>query len=279
MRFLCLHGMGTNSSIFEAQLAPIVANLDPSHEFVYVNGEIECEPAEGVATIFSGPFYCYYGQPTPDQLQAAFDLVHDVMEEEGPFDGIIGFSQGAALAASLLLNYRKKNPRGGCDLFRAAIFTCGSLPFDPDAVDEAPGFRAVVCPETGLVRLHEVVLSDSESDDDNNRLELVERSGTCGYVSIPRPTLLDENTAHVQAPFLRRHHAERTKVRISIPTLHVVGETDPYLPQGRALVDLCAGDKTVISHGLGHSLPRDTMFARKTAQAMEAMISKAIFQC
>lgn len=38
--------MGTNSDIFEAQLAPICAQLE-GHEFVLVDGQIECEPAEG----------------------------------------------------------------------------------------------------------------------------------------------------------------------------------------------------------------------------------------
>ena len=48
MRFLCLHGMGTNSKILESQLAPICAQLEAEgHEFVYVDGQIECEAADG----------------------------------------------------------------------------------------------------------------------------------------------------------------------------------------------------------------------------------------
>lgn len=47
----------------------------------------------------------------------------------GPFDGVIGFSQGAVLAATLIIATEKKlimmeNP------FRCAIFLCGGLPFD-----------------------------------------------------------------------------------------------------------------------------------------------------
>ncbi len=52
MRFLCLHGMGTNHQIFEAQLAQVSNQLVGQHEFVFVNGEVDCEPAPG-----TGPSY------------------------------------------------------------------------------------------------------------------------------------------------------------------------------------------------------------------------------
>ncbi|KAI2776587.1 hypothetical protein F4815DRAFT_449142 [Daldinia loculata] len=85
------------------QFAPIIANLDPSHKFVYVDGLVQCKAAKGIEGIFQLPFYCYHGMPTPSDLQAAFDYICQVIEDEGPFNGVIGFSQGAALAASLLL--------------------------------------------------------------------------------------------------------------------------------------------------------------------------------
>ena len=53
MRFLCLHGMGTNAQIFEAQLAQIRSQLVGQHEFVFVDGEVECEPAPGKFCTYS----------------------------------------------------------------------------------------------------------------------------------------------------------------------------------------------------------------------------------
>ena len=48
MKFLCLHGMGTNSSIFESQLSSTLPYLEAQgHEFIFVDGLIECAPAEG----------------------------------------------------------------------------------------------------------------------------------------------------------------------------------------------------------------------------------------
>lgn len=48
MRFLCLHGMGTNAQIFEAQLARVRSQLVGQHEFVFVNGEVDSAPAPGM---------------------------------------------------------------------------------------------------------------------------------------------------------------------------------------------------------------------------------------
>lgn len=50
MRFLCLHGMGTNSRILEAQIAGICARLE-GHDFVFVDGEVECDAADGMSMI------------------------------------------------------------------------------------------------------------------------------------------------------------------------------------------------------------------------------------
>ena len=48
MKFLCLHGMGTNSSILEAQFGPICAHFEAQgHEFVFVDGLVECKGADG----------------------------------------------------------------------------------------------------------------------------------------------------------------------------------------------------------------------------------------
>lgn len=53
MRFLCLHGMGTNSSIFETQIAGMCQRLqDQGHEFIFVDGIIECDAAPGMAVMF-----------------------------------------------------------------------------------------------------------------------------------------------------------------------------------------------------------------------------------
>lgn len=53
---------------------------------------------------------------------------------DGPFDGVIGYSQGAAIAATLLLQEHAARPSQPQSLFRCAIFLSGGVPFDPAAM-------------------------------------------------------------------------------------------------------------------------------------------------
>lgn len=47
MRILCLHGYGTSPAILRQQLDAFIREVDPSYEFVFLEGEYECPPARG----------------------------------------------------------------------------------------------------------------------------------------------------------------------------------------------------------------------------------------
>lgn len=249
--------MGTNADIYEAQLVPIQAQMDPTHEFVFVDGLEECRPASGVAAFFSGPFYCYYAKPTAEHLAAAYDLVREVIEEEGPFHGVFGFSQGGALAASLLLHHQKVASHEP-DLFNFAVFTCASLPFDPDTERQQPKYNTIISQETGEVSVQDWIQGESE----------VEPIEINGFITPLEPGDIT----------LRRYHPEREKTRIHIPTVHIRGLADPFFSQQRVLTDLCA-DAFVLDHDQGHQLPRDSVFAKKAASLIQGAIAKAMFRC
>ena len=56
-----------------------------------------------------------------------------IMEQRGPFDGIIGYSEGATMAATLLLHeQRRARKKGVPSMFKYAIFFAGWPPVDPD---------------------------------------------------------------------------------------------------------------------------------------------------
>ncbi|KAM7204959.1 Serine hydrolase FSH [Rhypophila sp. PSN 637] len=302
MRFLCLHGMGTNSSIYEAQLAPIISQLGhghggaEEHEFIFLDGTIECPAAdEIVATIFPPPFYCYYSKPTTTQLEAAFELVTEFIEDEGPFDGVFGFSQGGALIASMLLRQRRQRQLKGQsmpveDLFKVAVFTCTSLPFDLDCNDaivksqQTAGdgttttglYNTIINPLDGSVSIRNFHLDHHENNTptSSNGEDKVETTRINGYLTAPEPT---------DGLPLRRYHPDRepAHLRISIPTVHIIGEKDPFAPQSKALVGLCE-DAVVVTHQGGHELPRDVegrLFAKKAATAISGAVYKALFRC
>jgi hypothetical protein len=67
--------------------------LPQDWDWQFVDGEEESDPAPGVDSVYPGPYSCYYVEPSTKNLQDALDLVYHVMDEEGPFDAIMGFSQ------------------------------------------------------------------------------------------------------------------------------------------------------------------------------------------
>jgi pimeloyl-ACP methyl ester carboxylesterase len=56
------------------------------------------------------------------------------LEVEGPFDGVIGYSQGATLAATYLIRFAQLNPAASPP-FKCAIFFSGGHPVDPRLLD------------------------------------------------------------------------------------------------------------------------------------------------
>lgn len=100
--------------------------LPPSYEYEFVDGIEGSEPAEGVNLLYSGPYLQYAG--CSENVDAATAYLEEIIEEEGPFDGVIGFSQGAAFAARLLLRHQEREPLAPPP-FKMAVFFCASSLF------------------------------------------------------------------------------------------------------------------------------------------------------
>ena len=109
LRILCLHGYHGNEHTLRAQMAAFAASLESLAEFVFIDApslsagdygwwhavSTERAPPSGDPGV-DGSRRHYKGWPrTRDAIVASF-------EKQGPFDGIFGFSQGAALAALMV---------------------------------------------------------------------------------------------------------------------------------------------------------------------------------
>ncbi len=94
-------------------------------------------PARGIQDLFGHNLDCYSffdGTSASSIRESVEDLSHYVATH-GPFEGVIGFSQGAVLAATLIIAVEHgllKVPAP----FRFAVFLCGGLPFDFVALQE-----------------------------------------------------------------------------------------------------------------------------------------------
>ncbi|KAJ5093638.1 Serine hydrolase FSH [Penicillium angulare] len=128
MKFLCLHGRGTCSQIFEMQTAAIREEFT-NHEFVFIDGIFPIEANNG-ATIVTGSSYGFLPSTVndPREVRDAVAALADYVNYEGPFDGVMGFSEGAIMAATLLVEDAKNSAMG----LKCGIFFSGGLPLDPE---------------------------------------------------------------------------------------------------------------------------------------------------
>ncbi|KAF2015177.1 hypothetical protein BU24DRAFT_482765 [Aaosphaeria arxii CBS 175.79] len=171
MRFLCLPGAFGSIEKFKVQLAPLVKELesDRSATFHFIQGPYEVAPPPGYEDFFGGPPYYRFIVPsegsedttdvierirdfpqletpemtmrelmtygvakTDDSARQTLDYLYDVMEKQGPFDGIIGYSEGATIAGTMLLHEQlREKSEGRQPMFKCALFFGGWPPMTP----------------------------------------------------------------------------------------------------------------------------------------------------
>jgi predicted esterase len=147
--------------------------------------------------------------PLRQDVQRMLDDLYRSIEEHGPFHGVLGYSEGATVAATLLvddLQRRKKQGLGSS--FRCAIFFAGWPPLATEGENT-------------------ILLSDEVGE------------------------------------------------IITIPTFHIVGASDPYLPGCMALYNVCDSDLAeMFDHGKGHMIPRDTVTVKELSNVLRDFLER-----
>jgi hypothetical protein len=135
-------------------LGPLITELqrDNSAEFTFIDGPVAQPAGPGIAGVYDGPYLGYFrcdqlppahdvaalGQALRsdafrESIAAAFDLIDGILENEGPFDGVLGFLHGTTLAAAFLLHHTATRPQDPpWAPFRCAVFIAGLAPFEED---------------------------------------------------------------------------------------------------------------------------------------------------
>lgn len=162
-----LHLSYCSADLCSCEQVPVMYELAKTDkvQFHFVNGPIEAPAAIGVAEQYEGPYYRFFDSGAPHITQmtgvakslsrqakspedygrglrekgmtdvgssTACDFVQRQVEQQdgNPFDGILGFSEGASVAASLIFRqYAEKRASS----FKFAIFICGVPPFRSDS--------------------------------------------------------------------------------------------------------------------------------------------------
>ncbi|PYH43771.1 uncharacterized protein BP01DRAFT_402111 [Aspergillus saccharolyticus JOP 1030-1] len=273
MRILCLHGYGTNPASMKQQLAGLRQHAPPHWEFIFLRGGIECLPAVGLDRKFPGPFNCYARCMSPTETSEAYTLLDHTIRTQGPFDGVIGFSHGAALALSYLLeSFAAQGVPSTAYPFRFAVFFSSIFACAAD-----PAFVDTLYPDLRLEDWAKV-----RSCEYAQFATLPERVRT---VTTALSRLLDcvhPITQASRAFFLDRPVEETPLLldpevvvtRLGIPTLHVWGENEPrgLRVASQWAVRLCERElaRTLV-HGNGHDVPRGVGELRGVVGFMEEM--------
>ncbi|KAI3464316.1 hypothetical protein Pfo_020979 [Paulownia fortunei] len=106
LRLLCLHGFRTSGEIIKKQVTgkwpeSVLEKLD----LVFVDAPFPCQGKSDVEGIFDPPYYEWFQFNKEFTEYQNFDeclaYIEDCMIKNGPFDGLLGFSQGAIISAAL----------------------------------------------------------------------------------------------------------------------------------------------------------------------------------
>jgi hypothetical protein len=198
-----------------------------------------------------------------EALEEAYDMIYEAIEEDGPFDGILGFSQGATLAFQFLVEHAKRNPYevpGEGASFRCAVFICGMPPFRMDYGDSS--------------RCGSGFSSGSSSGRESP-------SGCEGVVPSSGSTTSDcgsSASGSLEEAFPRAIFDEGVEQVVKIPTVHIAGKEDDIFEFSLQLYGLCEKETAkLITHAKGHEVPQDRKGTAEIANAVKDLSYRIMF--
>eukprot|EP00249_Psilotum_nudum_P014101 c24670_g1_i1 orf=593-1345(-) len=104
LRVLCLHGFRTSASIFETQLRRWDKSVLDLLDLTFLDAPFPCSGKSDVEGIFPPPYYEWFQYNKTytkfGGMEECMKYISDFMNTHGPFDGLMGFSQGAVLSAA-----------------------------------------------------------------------------------------------------------------------------------------------------------------------------------
>lgn len=226
-----------------------------------------------------GPFYCYYSGFTPADVQKGHELITDVIEEEGPFDGVFGFSQGASLALAYLFQHEVDHPNAPPP-FKFAILFSSVVSFSPrdsfcqDTIERLTG------EELGALASFPKTDFDVLGPEGRALFEPLANAMQSGVKGgfLPAPPDARAFQQGDTSRIPRILHPELTTVRLKVPTVHVVGKKDsPLMLEQSALMRRLCDDRFVkfLEHSAGHDVPRKMDDVKALVAAMEWAVDQS----
>ncbi|GMY19925.1 dihydrofolate reductase-like [Fagus crenata] len=109
MKILCLHGFRTSGGFLQKQISKWDPSIFAQFDMVFPDGIFPAGGKSDIEGIFPPPYFEWF-QFDKDfteytNLEECISYLCEYITSKGPFDGFLGFSQGATLSA-LLLGYQ-----------------------------------------------------------------------------------------------------------------------------------------------------------------------------
>ncbi|KAJ5151388.1 uncharacterized protein N7482_010640 [Penicillium canariense] len=272
MRFLCLHGASTSGAIFRAQTAAFRDKLGPGHLFDFVDAPHACPAGPGIAAFFPEPYYSFWRSTDAAEVAQTHHWLLERLRQPEPYDALLCFSQGCAVAASLIVAHQNETPELALP-FRAVIFICGGPPLPILADWGLPIPRAAW-------EVHERTARELWEQATAKQAQLLARrakaqssfsssAGEAGRLESDRDdpwTLPAINPCDAFGLDLTRFPES---CRLHLPTVHIYGRQDPRCPSAWQLALLSdPTDRLVYDHGGAHEIPRTTRVSEAIAGAV-----------
>ena len=147
LKVLALHGYLQNADVFRSRTGALRKALKKHCEFVFVNAphhiQVDLQGNDIVSCDGDDHAKCYgwwlagpEGGPPREAKSAkgwetSLGVLEETLRREGPFDGLLGFSMGAAASALLCAAIESKRVSCCHDQFKFALLFGGFVPRDP----------------------------------------------------------------------------------------------------------------------------------------------------
>lgn len=259
-RLLCLHGGGVTAEIFRLQSRNIISHLQPYFRLVFADGPFLCNPGPGMIPVYAdyGPYRRWLRwlpgdhPPVEGGDKEAVRLIEGKMREAmeaddargatGDWVGLMGFSQGAKLASSVLYESQLREEKKEKDAGPRDGMYGGFSDDEDDVVGLAGGkwkFAVCMAGRAPLVNLSELA-ADSKT---------MVKAG-----EISEGFVFDQ---------------EENRNVLKLPTVHIHGLKDPGLHLHRKLLETyCNPHQTIVAEWDGdHRIPLKSADVDKVVDA------------
>lgn len=226
-------------------------------------------------------------------LEDAYELIYEAIEEEGPFDGVLGFSQGASLAYSFLQQHARKNPFDPpWAIFRYAVFICGMPPFTAQpAASQAQSYGDLSQGHSLHVQeVSERLLSIASASPPRSESSCSGTGSTLSHGPVfstdtsPTGTATPLSVASVSQSSTPNLVFQGYNIKIDklfgalrIPSLHIGGKEDEVFSLTKQLFSGMEKSSALwVEHTSGHTIPWDKKSTEMFASAIRELEKKAI---